>query len=248
VLRDYQSAHLDLLDCGAHATGATAAATAADSNGSTKTGTATAAAGSSSSSLSSTASSSSSTAAAASSGGIYRDLSKPMGALTEPRAGQFRQRYADWDDPSGEIPKFMYGTHYSSAAVVLYYLLRLEPYTQHVLQLQSGRFDRADRLFHSVHESWLSASQQATADVKELTPEFYFLPEFLRNGNRMDLGWRQSGAKVDDVVLPPWAHGCARHFVRVHRRALEVWTHSHREQRPGCFVFLTVCVLQCFQV
>ena len=185
---------------------------------------ASASASSSSSSSSSAAKPSSASAASSSSasGGIYRDLSKPMGALTEPRAGQFRQRYADWDDPSGEIPKFMYGTHYSSAAVVLYYLLRLEPYTQHVLQLQSGRFDRADRLFHSVHESWLSASQQATADVKELTPEFYFLPEFLRNGNRMDLGWRQSGARVDDVVLPPWAHGCARHFVRVHRRALEV--------------------------
>jgi hypothetical protein len=144
-----------------------------------------------------------------------------MGALTEPRAEQFRQRYNDWDDPSEQIPKFHYGTTPSSAAVVLYYLLRLEPFTQHVLLLQSGRFDRSDRLFHSVRESWLSASEKATADVKELIPEFYFLPEFLMNGNRLDLGWRQNGARVDDVVLPPWAHGCARYFVRQHRRALE---------------------------
>jgi hypothetical protein len=34
------------------------------------------------------------------------------------------------------------------------YLLRLEPFTQHYLHLQNGRFDVADRLFHSVAESW----------------------------------------------------------------------------------------------
>lgn len=48
----------------------------------------------------------------------------------------------------------MVGTHYSSAGIVGLYLLRLEPFTQHYLHLQNGRFDVADRLFHSVAESW----------------------------------------------------------------------------------------------
>lgn len=91
--------------------------------------------------------------------------------MNESRAEKFRQRFSDWDDPV--VPKFHYGTHYSSAAVVSFYLLRLEPYTQYCLQLQSGSFDKADRLFHSVKESWLSASQLATTDVKELIPEFF---------------------------------------------------------------------------
>lgn len=29
---------------------------------------------------------------------------------------------------------------------------------------------------------------QNTADVKELIPEFFYLPEFLMNSNRLDLG------------------------------------------------------------
>ena len=44
---------------------------------------------------------------------------------------------------------------------------------------QNGRFDTADRLFHSVGESWASVLTNAT-DVKELIPEFFSLPaEFL---------------------------------------------------------------------
>jgi len=43
---------------------------------------------------------------------------------------------------------------------------------------------------------------------QELIPEF-FLPggDWLVNGLRLPLGVRQSGAAVDDVELPPWAHG-----------------------------------------
>jgi hypothetical protein len=121
----------------------------------------------------------------------FRDLSKPMGALSKTRALEFRQRYADSDtpllsDPSAMAPRFHYGTHYSSAAHALYYLIRLEPFTQFsVQQLQSGRFDRPDRLFNSIRQAWLSSARLSTSDVKELVPEFYFLPEFLRNGNRV---------------------------------------------------------------
>jgi hypothetical protein len=61
----------------------------------------------------------------------FRDLSKPMGAQTMPRAREFQQRYETWEDIDGDkIPKFHYGTHYSSSAVVLYYLIRLEPFAR----------------------------------------------------------------------------------------------------------------------
>ena len=53
---------------------------------------------------------------------------------------------------------------------------------------QGGHFDLADRMFHSVREAWLSASKHNMADVKELIPEFFYLPEFLTNANNFDLG------------------------------------------------------------
>ena len=56
--------------------------------------------------------------------------------------------------------------------------------------LQGDRFDHADRLFHSVAETWEN-SLHNTTDVKELTPEFFYQPEFLLNSNRFMLGERQ---------------------------------------------------------
>lgn len=54
--------------------------------------------------------------------------------------------------------------------------------------LQGGHFDLADRMFHSIREGWFSASKNNMADVKELIPEFFYLPDFLHNSNNFDLG------------------------------------------------------------
>ncbi|GAA6080651.1 WD repeat and FYVE domain-containing protein 3 isoform X1 [Tachysurus ichikawai] len=95
---------------------------------------------------------------------------------------------------------------------------------------KGGHFDLADRMFHSVREAWLSASKHNMADVKELIPEFFYLPEFLLNSNNFDLGSKQNGTRLGDVILPPWAKGDPREFIRVHRQALEcdyVSAHLH---------------------
>ena len=163
---------------------------------------------------------------------VYRDLSRPMGALGAERARLFQERYRQWEDPSGQIPSFHYGSHYSSSAIVLHFLLRLSPYTAEALRLQGGKFDHADRLFHDVAHAYACAasSPAGLSDVKELLPEFYYLPDFLRNDDRWDLGEKQKGGCVDDVVLPPWAEGSAALFVRRMREALEgdyVSAHLH---------------------
>lgn len=49
-------------------------------------------------------------------------------------------------------------------------------------------------MFHSVREAWLSASKHNMADVKELIPEFFYLPEFMLNANNFDLGQCDSAA------------------------------------------------------
>ncbi|XP_077248016.1 protein SPIRRIG-like [Tasmannia lanceolata] len=150
----------------------------------------------------------------------FRKLDKPMGCQTAEGEEEFIKRYESWDDP--DVPKFHYGSHYSSAGIVLFYLLRLPPFSTENLKLQGGQFDHADRLFNSVRDTWLSAAGKGnTSDVKELIPEFFYMPEFLENRFHLDLGEKQSGEKVDDVLLPPWAKGSTREFIRKHREALE---------------------------
>lgn len=41
---------------------------------------------------------------------------------------------------AGEIPPYMYGTHYSSAMIVVSYMVRIEPFTQQFLKLQVCTF------------------------------------------------------------------------------------------------------------
>ncbi|CAD5116250.1 DgyrCDS5159 [Dimorphilus gyrociliatus] len=147
----------------------------------------------------------------------YRDLSRPIGALNPTRKAFFEERYQTWEHD--DIPPFHYGTHYSTAAFTLNWLIRLEPFTTAFLSLQGGKFDHANRTFHSIPTAWKNC-QRDTSDVKELIPEFYYLPDMFTNSNKYDLGVLETNDKVNDVELPPWASS-PEDFVRKLRLALE---------------------------
>ncbi|KAJ5689192.1 hypothetical protein N7462_003584 [Penicillium macrosclerotiorum] len=152
----------------------------------------------------------------------FRDLSKPMGCQTPDREAGFRERYnafAEMGDDNS--PPFHYGTHYSSAMIVSSYLIRLQPFVKSYLLLQGGTFDHADRLFYSIRKAWESASRGNMSDVRELIPEFFYLPEFLTNSNKYDFGLLQNMTAIDSVELPPWAKGDPKIFIEKHREALE---------------------------
>jgi len=93
--------------------------------------------------------------------GVFRDLTKPVGALNPDRLRMFIDRYHSLDDP--DMPKFQYGTHYSSSGSVLFYLLRVEPFTTAAVELQDGRFDHSDRLFHCLHSDTRVALHSSTS-------------------------------------------------------------------------------------
>eukprot|EP00615_Pteridomonas_danica_P005817 CAMPEP_0114332244 /NCGR_PEP_ID=MMETSP0101-20121206/2953_1 /TAXON_ID=38822 ORGANISM="Pteridomonas danica, Strain PT" /NCGR_SAMPLE_ID=MMETSP0101 /ASSEMBLY_ACC=CAM_ASM_000211 /LENGTH=2382 /DNA_ID=CAMNT_0001462853 /DNA_START=527 /DNA_END=7678 /DNA_ORIENTATION=- len=149
---------------------------------------------------------------------LYRDLKKPMGAIDEKRRLEFLERYESFMD--ADIPSFMYGSHYSTAAgVVLHYLVRLQPFASLHQDLQGGHFDVADRLFKSVNSAWKICTDEGS-EVKELTPEWYSAPAFLSNKNDFNFGVCQNGTPVGDVELPYWAK-TPEEFIAVQRAALE---------------------------
>ena len=47
--------------------------------------------------------------------------------------------------------------------------------------LLDKQFDVPDRTFHAIETTWNLSSFASAPDVKELIPEFFFLPEFLQN-------------------------------------------------------------------
>ncbi len=90
---------------------------------------------------------------------------------------------------------------------MLFFLVRLLPHAHVHCAYQSGHFDVTDRLFASVEETW-RMNLTGISEVKELLPEFYDCPEFLRNANGFDLGRTQDGSVVGDVALPAWVRIC----------------------------------------
>ncbi|XP_067203387.1 protein FAN isoform X2 [Linepithema humile] len=146
---------------------------------------------------------------------VYRDLSKPIGALNPIRLERLKERYSEMSDP-----KFLYGSHYSAPGFVLFYLVR--KYPQYMLCLQNGRFDHPDRMFNSIADVWKNVLANMS-DFKELIPEFYDTSnsgDFLVNSYGIDFGYRHDGTKIGDVQLPPWAKDPSD-FVQQLKNALE---------------------------
>jgi len=149
-----------------------------------------------------------------------RDLSKTMGSMgSQERIQTFLDRFGNVD-PFNPVARFHFGSHYSSPAIILQFLIRLAPYTQGAIQLQSGKFDLPDRLFHSLEESFKGATEEIS-DVRELVPEFFCLPDFLTNREKLDFGVTQSGYRVHHVTPPRWSGQNPYRFVAMMRTALE---------------------------
>ena len=149
---------------------------------------------------------------------IFRDLNYPVPAQCD--EGKLNARRKFVLSKIEETRQYNYGTHYSTGACVLHYLLRLQPFTNEAKKMQGGCFDLADRLFFSIKKSWEN-SQRQFSDTKELIPEFFYLPEMLKNFNKINLGIKQDNEPVDDVKLPKWAGGSPYLFLKLHRKALE---------------------------
>uniref|UniRef100_A0A8C4I2A1 Neurobeachin b n=1 Tax=Dicentrarchus labrax TaxID=13489 RepID=A0A8C4I2A1_DICLA len=149
--------------------------------------------------------------------GNFRDLSKPVGALNPKRAAFYAERYETWEDD--QTPPCHYNSHYSTAASTLHWLVRIEPFTTFFLCANNNKFDHPDRTFSAIARSWRNC-QRDTSDVKELIPEFYYLPEMFVNSNGYHLGMREDRTMVGDVDLPAWAKK-PEDLVRINRMALE---------------------------
>ncbi|KIK43894.1 hypothetical protein CY34DRAFT_788831 [Suillus luteus UH-Slu-Lm8-n1] len=169
---------------------------------------------------------------------VFRDLTKPMGALTAERREAAETRYANLVSV-GEEP-FHYGTHFSSSMIVCHFNIRMQPFTSMFKTLQGGDWDLPDRLFTDIKRTYSSASRDIRGDVRELIPEFFTCPEFLENSSNLDFGISQTtGERIHNVKLPAWAKGDPLLFIVTHRRILE--SHYVSENLPAWIDLIWGC-------
>ena len=135
----------------------------------------------------------------------YRDLSLPMGMLelnedSVKRKKNYLSTYKVLKQEEGIIP-YIFGCNYSNATYVCNYLIRLFPFTQICIEIQGDGFDSPHRLFTSIEKAFKNASTQST-DVREIIPEFFYLPEMFKNLNSLNFGKYDEDNLVDKVSTP----------------------------------------------
>ena len=96
---------------------------------------------------------------------------------------------------------YYFNTHYSNCMYTSYYLIRIFPYSFCAIELQGDGFDNPNRLFYSIEDSFFNVSSQKT-DLRELIPEFFYLPEMFININFLFLKERRNKEPVNDVKMP----------------------------------------------
>ena len=96
---------------------------------------------------------------------------------------------------------YYYNTNYSNATYTCYYLLRLFPFTFNSIEFQGDFFDDPNRLFFDIEMSEKNSFIQKS-DIKEIIPEFFYLPDFFYNINNINF-FRKQINKEDDYVTTP---------------------------------------------
>ena len=161
---------------------------------------------------------------------FIRPMGKPMGMmdLTE-ESKERKQNYEEhWQSNEADEDRDdnydRYGSHYSTCLYLTYYLVRVFPYSYIRIELQGKNFDDPNRLFNSLPNSFEYALTQK-ADLRELIPELFCLPEMFLNMNELNLGEinveQGSPKEVEGVDMPVWSNYNVYNFVEKHRALLE---------------------------
>jgi hypothetical protein len=109
--------------------------------------------------------------------------------------------YDNEKDKNYENELYFFNTHYSNSIYTSNYLIRLFPYSFSAIELQGNGFDNPNRLFFGIEDTFYNISAQKS-DLRELIPEFFYLPEMFMNINNINFHKRSNNELVDDVIMP----------------------------------------------
>ena len=168
-----------------------------------------------------------------------RDLKKPIGALgNESRVLYFIQKFSDSQENQfshninnndnemninineTDEGKYYYSSHYSNPFYVSYYLIRLFPFSNSAIELQGDGFDKVTRQFSSLNISFNNCMNETT-DIRELIPEFFYLPELFLNVNQINFGNKNEIVENSNCILPSWSKNNPYLFIIKNKLALE---------------------------
>ena len=138
-----------------------------------------------------------------------RDFNEHIGFQRITKEAEFRAALFEsvYKEKSNEIERistletpFYFSTHYSNNVYTSNYLIRLFPYCFYAIELQGDGFDNPNRLFSSIENTFNNMLKQKS-DLRELIPEFYYLPEMFMNINGFNFQANSDNLQVNNVLI-----------------------------------------------
>ena len=113
---------------------------------------------------------------------------------------------------------YHFNYHYSTSGYILYYLVRLNPFTEEHIKLQSYQFDIPKRMFYDI-DNYLQAIT-FSEENRELTPEFFCNYEIFLNINYLNLGYITDAKLIINDLITGDKNGIAETIIN-YRQLLE---------------------------
>ena len=114
----------------------------------------------------------------------FRDMNYCIAAQSEKGKEKGKHNYITSMDKKKTIHHYL--IHYSTAASIMIYLIKVSPFTQDNIKLQKGQFDSPNRLLYGIDS--LITVLQNNMDNRELIPEYFTSADFFYNLNYIFFG------------------------------------------------------------
>ena len=124
-----------------------------------------------------------------------RDMKYPISAQTQEKRETLILKF---EQDKEKFPVH-FGAHYSNSAYIFYYLMRLNPYSQGLIELQNYKLEDPNRAFNSLKE--LEEIIISAFDNRELIPDFYCYIDFFINLNCSFYGIKNVDIIIDDCIM-----------------------------------------------
>ena len=127
---------------------------------------------------------------------LYNNLRKLKYVISVQTKANRESKLEKYKDEDEKFPHH-FGTHYSTSSYIYYYLMRLEPFTSLLIELQNYTQENPDRMLNDLKDTIKIVN--SGNDNRELIPELFSKVDYFINVNCSYFGHKKNKKIIDDI-------------------------------------------------
>ena len=142
-----------------------------------------------------------------------RNFDQPISLQDDKTVEAYRKKFNEYIKSHNSM---FHNNHYSTAAYVYFYLMRINPFSNNMIKFQSNDFDIPDRQFSTI-KGTLELCEQCNNN-REAIPELFEIPEVYYNINYNDFGRLKDKTRIHNLSIEPYAKSGIEYCYKLRKR------------------------------